>query len=205
MRDSNKSFFDWLEILHLVMNDKKPMSIKSILRQSRQKRYGTVLYMVRKIQKELGKINSKIQYTKISEITFQGDKINSINFPGKLTLCYTISEDRKRDEIRLFLSKTYRVYTRSLKKELLKSKFLFPKLLTNNEEDELAISSCAEQGIKQDWKNKIKGNLFKLLKGIHHEVAWYNLQLILDEYSFKYNRRYSKEWKVDLFMFELTM
>lgn len=205
MRDSNKSFSDWLEILHLVMNDKKPISVQGILRQSKQKRNGTVLYMIRKIQLELGKINSKTKYSKISEISFEGSRKKSINFPDRIVVCYKPSENRKRDEIRLFLNNNYRCYARNLKRNLLSTNFSFPKLLVDEGINEVNQKYYQRQKIKVNWRNKITGNLIRLLDGIHHEVAWYNLQLILDEYCFKYNRRYSIEWKVDLFMQEIAI
>ena len=57
MRDSNKSFSEWMEILHLVLDTKKACSIKEILRLSQQTRYETVFHMIRKIQQEIGEIN----------------------------------------------------------------------------------------------------------------------------------------------------
>lgn len=205
MRDSNKSYSDWLEILHLVLNDKKPISVKGILRVSKQKRYGTVLYMVRKIQLELGKVNAKIKYTKISDLTFQGSKVNSINFPENLVICYNISSSRNRDEIRLLPPKELRYYTKALKMKLKSKTFLYPKLLEDSTIDELELMNYSEQKIKKTWKKKITGNIMRLLEGIHHEVAWYNLQFILDEYTFKYNLRYCEEWKVNLFLQELDV
>lgn len=198
MRDSNKSFAEWLEILHFVLNDKKPCSVKSILRQSKQTRYGTVRYMIRKIQLELGRVNQSLSFTKVSNLIFDGRFIDSINFPEKLVLFISTSENKKRDKIRFVIPETLRDLNRRLFKELELTNFIYPKLLKLFLP--FSLKKTTPVKIKHSWSIKLTENAMKLLSGIHHEVAWYNLQFILDEYSFKYNYRNSKIWKVDVFL-----
>ena len=200
MRDSNKSFSDWLEILHFVLNDKKPSSVKSILRQSRQTRYGTVRYMVRKIQCELGRINQDIEFLKVSNLLFEGRFIDSINFPEEFVLCISPSKSKKNDKIRLILPQSHRVLIRKLFIELDSANFIYPKLLAQNLPIQSDVKKLTVKKINTSWSLNLANNAMKLLRGIHHEVAWYNLQFIMDEYCFKYNHRYSKKWKVDLFL-----
>lgn len=183
LRDSNKSFSEWLEIIYLLLNDKKSLSINSIYRRSRQKRYETVYHMVRKIQIELGKLNKAAAhefYVKFS-ISEEHFRMN-----------FSTSKSRKNDKIRLTLFEQAESEILESKRIIEKTKnYPYPKLLKYSTQVTGDFMNQEIQSIGLNWRRKIKSNLFKLLNGMHHNISSFHIQACLDEYCFKYNHRKS--------------
>lgn len=196
LRDSNKSFCEWLEIIFLLLNDKKSLSINSIYRRSRQKRYETVYHMVRKIQIELGKLNKTEAnnfYVKflISEEAFR--------------MNYSTSQGRKNDKIRLTLTKSAENQIQETKQIMDKRKtYPYPKILQKAVEIKGIFKNQKQQKIGLNWRRKIKSNLFKLLNGMHHNISSFHIQACLDEYCFKYNQRNNSEDNFLLFIKQIS-
>ncbi|WP_090247426.1 hypothetical protein [Lishizhenia tianjinensis] len=204
MKDSNKSFKDWWEIIHLICHSKKSYSINEIYRISQQTRYETVYHMVLKIRQEMGKINQIESSQYYTPIRFDKRKQSRQNYtrmtPYHLIVTYKKTKGRKQDKIRLTLSKSGRKkLILALKK--CSSNYPFPKLLHANNTLKTTELKCLEKcPILPKWENKLRNNIIKLIKGTYHQLQTLHLQGVLDEYSFKYNYRYALNTKGELFI-----
>ncbi|WP_170853626.1 hypothetical protein [Lishizhenia tianjinensis] len=205
MRDSNKSFSEWMEILHLVLDTKKACSIKEILRLSQQTRYETVFHMIRKIQQEIGEIN----FREVQECHAFLDAPEVFdhfpNLPDKLEVFIKLSKRRTRDKIRLVLPMDLEKIELDLRHKLrCDCSYRFPKLLKHSRSCFSQDHACRHLTLKEDWMIKIKANFLKVLDGIHHDFSRFHLQGKLDEYCFKYNHRYAEKSKLILFFERLN-
>lgn len=200
MRDSNKSFTEWMEILHLMIDTKKACSIKEILRLSQQTRYETVFHMIRKIQQELALINRREIQECHALIDFSELQGNYPKLPAKLEVFINLSRQRTRDQIRLVLPRDIENHELQIKHKLLcDCKYQFPKLLKHQNSSFTEIGKCGHVYLNERWMKKVKENLTKVLGGIHHELSLFHLQGKLDEYCFKYNHRDALKSKLIVF------
>ena len=204
MRDSNKNFVDWLEILHLILHSKKSMSIKEIMRRSRQTRYETTYYMVQKVRMELGKINAHEVNEFMHYFIFKNPKSQRFyNLPKYMNLHYTTSINRKSDKINLVVPEFILNGVIAKKEEfLVQSNYPYIKILDNFNEYTLKSINKNITPLKIDkrWLTHIRGNVIKLLKGIYNYTTGFHLQNVLNEYSFKYNYRNSHKSKLLIFL-----
>lgn len=200
LRDSNKKYSEWLEIIFLLLNSKKALSISEIVRLSRQTCYNTVYHMVRKIDNELGFINQLEASEFKTIIPFDSEDNPSADFPSELTFQFSLTKSRTKDKIRLVLSQERKKKILNQKCNCLNTKkYSFPKVLSIG----IDLLQCSlplnEKNIKTKWRNTIKENILRVINGIHHEIKGFHLQAKLDEYSFKYNYRHSKKPKLLVF------
>lgn len=203
MRDSNKSFKDWMEILHLICHCKKSDSINKILRKSRQTRYETVYHMVQKIRMEMGRVNSWFSQPNITEFAF--DEMADLafhNLPKKIRMCYKKSISRKRDKIRLVAPQFVFDAMLVLKAEKRETDYPYKKLLKTRSELRFRVlmKNMEYEEVNGRWSSIIRSNALKVLKGVYNYTYVKYLQGVLDEYSFKYNYRYSKRSKIRVLM-----
>jgi len=204
MRDSNKNFVSWLEILHLILHSKKSIFIKEIMRRSRQTRYETTYYMVQKIRMELGKINTQDVNEFMHHFIFRNPKSKRFyNLPKYMNLHYAISKNRKADKINLVVPEFILNGIIAKKEEYsIQNNYSYQKLLDNCNECLLKSQSYNATLLKIDkrWQAHIRGNIIKLLKGIYNYTTGFHLQNVLNEYSFKYNYRNSGKSKLLIFL-----
>lgn len=206
MRDSNLSFSDWLEIIFLQLQEKKSTSIKEITRLSKQSRYGTVAYAVKKIRAELININTSQTPSKVACINFNLSEdfhgVNSLDtpkIPPTIILHINPSSNRKRDKIHLSLDlKETLIYKRISEFKRDSSSREYRKLLISKR---FPVSDKKKMlFIKNSWYKKIKENLIKCIKGVYHQTTLFHLEGILGEYSFKYNNRHHLNSKYLIFL-----
>ena len=206
MRDSNLKFIDWLEIIFLITQGKKTDSTLNLLRKSRQTRYDTLAFAIKKLRLEMGKINvsktSKFnQNINFGEHEIQS-KIDYTGIPSSMNLFLKKLETKNYDKIRLTLSQ----HDRTQLKEIYKTKIHSP----NNRQKKLhylidgpeASSNQALKKIKTSWLLKIKENFTKEVRGIYHNISLPYIQGVMDEYCFKYNCRHSLTDRFKVFMIE---
>lgn len=206
MRDSNKSFTEWMEILHLVLNTKKAYSIKEILRLSQQTRYETVFHMIRKIQQELATINQLEVQERHAILDVSELHENSATLPGELEVFINLSKRRTRDQLRFVLPREIETAELRKKQSLLYAcNYQFPKLLAKQKCSFSKIETCSQIALNDKWMHKVKENLMRVLDGIHHELSLFHIQGKLDEYCFKYNHRHAQRPKLVVFFDSLKI
>lgn len=209
MRDSNLSYMDWLEILFLLLHDKKSNSVSKILRLSRQTRYETVAHAVKKIRNELAEIellkigeNVDLLFFDKNEDESGTSSIDTPGIPTSLYLYLNNSKSRKNDTIRLIIPVRYIDLLIDKQVELKKAgKYRLKKLLRP-----VYLKKIPKpHGVKGSWKKKLKENLIKNVKGIHHNINILHFQGVLNEYCFRYNHRFETENLLTIFMEKYAM
>lgn len=197
MRDSNKSFTEWLQILHLVCHTKKARSIAEIHRRSEQTRYETVYHMVQKIRREMGRVNLLASFNVKSRLP--GIRIKNAPKLKFLNLYIRLSAKSDKDEIYLHLPKTRSRQVLTRKRRIL-DLYPYPKLCARDIEFSIPFvkTSLPKDHKIEIWLNHVTQNLYRLLRGIFHYSSDFHVQGVLDEYVFKYNRRHEGDSVLDL-------
>lgn len=205
MRDSNKPFRVWMEVLFLQLNPKKALSIKEIMAVTGERKYETVYHMVRKIDNELGRINQQMAKTFETIFSFEEEKELPPNFPTHLRMSFTTSPNRRRDLIRFIVTKhELRNIEKEKKDRLDTEQYPFPKLFSQHPDLGKTEGQRKFKEISIHWKKILKENLLRIVDGIYHEISLLHLQSVLDDYCFKYNFRHSEKPKIYSFFEELT-
>lgn len=200
MRDSNKSFREWLEIIFLQLRPKKAFSIKEIMSLTGQVKYDTVYHMIRKIDNELGRINAACADKFETILSFEGFENLPPEFPKHLHMTYVTTPSRKHDKIRFVLSQEDLQRISKIKKDRLEEKYYsFPKVFRDAPDKDDVQKSRIFKNVPSRWKRILKENLIRVLDGIYHEISLAHLQATLDDFSFKYNNRRSEIPKLTLF------
>ena len=200
MRDSNKTFREWMEILHLVLDVKKANSIKEITRLSIQTRYETVYHMVRKIQMNLAELNRlKVKGGRTSILLPEIENVNS-DLPKELELFVNKDNNKKLDEIRIVINENIEEIEINIKHHMALHKFYsYPKLFRKRASNFKETYPEIDKDWSESWMRKIKENLIKVIRGVHHNVSLFHYQGELDEYCYKYNYRKAEVSKFFLF------
>lgn len=203
MKDSNLKFLTWLEVVFLLTETKKTLSISEITRLISIDRYKTVFYMVQKIRKAMGEINLSGFYQKRSSIDI---RYSNLKLVPHLSLFYGKQDGEKMDFIRLeipqIIHNKYRSQVLHLKgsisfrlKKILLERFKMYEAYPKN-----LFQKIEMKRVKSSWERKIRSNFLRELKGIYHHVSLLYFQNVLDEYCFKYNYRNSVKDKFKIFV-----
>ncbi|SFT66074.1 hypothetical protein SAMN05216474_1615 [Lishizhenia tianjinensis] len=214
MRDSNLQLRDWLEIIYLITQGKKTDSVLNLLRKSRQTRYDTLAYAVKKLRLEMGQINKQLLDQPKTLLHFEKRETESIidlpGIPQNIDLQILKQPFKNYDRIRLTLSSNDVKEVFKLKSHrLLNPNYRYKKLFAENVSKpttlnkEFIVLNGAK--IKKTWEQKLKTNFIKELRGIYHNVSIVFMQGVMDEYCFKYNNRHSLTPKFKVFVYQLLM
>lgn len=201
MRDSNKSFFEWLEIIHMLCHTKKASSIAEIHRHSKQTRYETVYHMVQKVRAEMGRINLKMTFhyqTKVRGLkAVLEQKINFLHLHIRKTA------NSSNDLIHLELPVTRALCIKKLDKKR-RLNYPYSKLIafSLSRNPPLVTKTLKIQGKHKRWLRVLAENMQKQLRGIFHYCSDRHIQAVLDEYTFKYNHRLSLDHTMHHFLEE---
>lgn len=199
MRDSKISYQKWMEVVYLLLETKKTISISEIRRLTGMKRYGTVYYMVQKIRKELGVINKSEIVTKSALLKADDNFKGSIKYPLYFRVKYGKSKGEKNDRIVMELPFDFK--RNCLKIQLEKSESLRyrHKKILNNSMTLYQEKNLVKRRMDERWAGILAENLLRKFEGIFHHVSVLHFQKVLDEYCFKYNHRYSSKGKFEEF------
>lgn len=212
MRDSNLPLKDWLEIIYLLTEGKKTDSTLNLLRKSRQTRYDTIAFAIKKLRLEMGKINSEIQNHPTTHIHFDNGETQSLidnpGIPENMNIYIKKLPFKYDDKIRLTLTPKdkdamHKILEEKLKNQQFKLKKLFENTYTKLPDGLTPNKVNSNTQISKSWEEKIKANFIKEVRGIYHNVSLLYMQGVMDEYCFKYNYRYSLTPKFQVFCYQL--
>lgn len=198
MRDSNKTFIEWLEIIYIMCQTKKAISIAEIHRQSIQTHYETVYHMVQKVRAEMGCINLKLKFHFQTKINGLKAVLNhKIKF---LELYIQKREGLGYDYVHLKLPKT-RVCKINRKNKQKSINYPYPKLISIalNKVYPITREKLIIHNKHKKWLRILAENIQKQLRGIFHFCSDQHIQGILNEYTFKYNLRNCQDHKFHYF------
>jgi hypothetical protein len=182
MQWSKLSFRDWFICIHLISAIKKSVSARELQRQLKRNRYQPIWEMMHKIRLMMGDKNDSEQLSQLFELSIakitclRGKKKNlgqtspptiAIDGSHKLRLYsadYLLDPDHDRSYCKL-------------------SCLMFSKRRVPSE----AISS----GNPPRSTNKVVLNLNRMIVSVHHLVSKKYFQNYLDEFCYKFIRRYS--------------
>lgn len=199
MRDSNLSYVEWLELIFLCLYGKKSMSVNEITRVSRQNRYDTVAYAIKKIRQLLVFKNENLStdfLAKIDLLNVEKEKKSSSidypNIPATIYVHITKSKRKGEDKIHFSLNNKDKLNFQNIVKSRsnLRSKII-PNLNMFKGVELVKITPL--------WEKKLRENFIKTIKGSYHNISLLYIKGMLAEYAFKYNNR--KESKENLFLF----
>ncbi|SFT84125.1 hypothetical protein SAMN05216474_2619 [Lishizhenia tianjinensis] len=200
MKDSNLSYVDWVELMFLSTYGKKPLSVNEITRVSRQSRYDTVAYALKKIRQLLMVTNQKLPTDYVSELFLvepdsenQSNSIDRPNLPKSLFIHISKSKKKGNDKIHFSLNlMDKKALITKLETGINKLPKIFPIVNTESTDKIVKLSVM--------WEKKLKENFIKNVKGTYHNISLIYLKGMLAEYAFKYNYRKENRDKLMVFL-----
>lgn len=218
----------WFQAIFMICNNKKAISSCEVQRQLGMKRNEPVWYMIQKIRKTMSEFNShqqesgELQMNDSFFITMQNVNINEEPFilSGQEKIRTT-----KRDKALVIVERTSEVSNcKRIKfnrlrlintQEIIRDNLWV--LETNEGLKSIKYTNGRYKKVQQYvmkepfipislglhgadlWLNKLVENARRIFKGIYHHISSKFAQLYFDEFSFKYNHRWSKsKWEIIL-------
>jgi ISXO2-like transposase domain len=219
MENSKLSYRLWLTCLYLMVLTKKGFSATEMQCLLEHKRYEPIWLMMHKIRIQMGQRDNQYQldgFIELDEAFFAGHRKVGLNDKGKPY------KEIDRNEKVLVAVSTEKTHSKFLKmtvvESLSKKDILFevPKMITNSatvitdgrrcytpimdiaKEHQIKIIKDKKQVCEAfPWVHIAISNAKKKIKGIHHHVKNEYMQNYLDEFCYKYNRRFFKHLTFD--------
>ncbi len=219
MENSKLSYRIWLTCLYLMVLTKKGSSATEMQSLLGHKRYEPIWLMMHKIRIQMGERDKRYQldgFVELDEAFFAGHRKKGLNDVGKPY------KEIDRNEKVLVAVSTKETHSRFLKMTVVQSlstkdiSFEVPKMLhrsatvmTDGRRCYTPLKDMAKEhqvNIIRDkkrvceafpWVHIAISNAKKKIKGIHHHVKNEYMQNYLNEFSYKYNRRFFKHLTFD--------
>jgi transposase-like protein len=213
MQNSNLSFLVWYKTIFLMSVTKKGFSAKEMQKQLGLKRYEPVWAMMHKIRKAMGKRDEKYTLEGMIEMdegyfTVESTEIEQekgVRGKGAAGKLEDIETGETSKSCRYFKATVLEDHTaeginETIKKSIEESSIVFTDQSTSYVDiASLVEIHVSEKSTKQTTKETLKwvhifiSNAKRNLLGNYHKIKRKNLQLYLNEFVYKLNRRYFGE------------
>ena len=221
MENSNLSFRTWYLAMAFMSFSKKGISAKEMQRQLNHKRYNTIWSLMHRIRNAMGNrdnlyvLEGMIEYDEAYFIKVKPENIKlkrgkgsqrtqNVAVMAESTPLEDIYTGKKSKHCRYFKMKALESHkskevNKSVKENIDELSILF----TDKSSSYLDIKNYVEAHIMEKstkkttettlkWVHIIIANAKRTLLGVYHKIKGKYLQLYLDEFTYKLNRRYCK-------------
>lgn len=200
MQASKLPFRYWFIAIHLLTSTKKPFSSLELQRQLGHTYYEPIWYMMQKLRKTMGILDSEYQLDKIVELD-----------EGFFESVDTDQSDQQKQEKRkrgrgsqkqskvMVMASTIHPL-KAPEKHKKRTKFRYVKMIVV---DDIRAKTVKPTDIEKvlPWVHTMISNAKRSLIGIHHMISKKYYQDYLDEFCYKVNRRYFGERLFDRLLF----